>query len=87
MRRRYSITAPGRATRRVGGDRRVLETALPHLARDAVVVNVSGRMGSIGRVMAGLGASPRRLASSTAMTAAAAEHDDGVRRGGVQGEG
>ena len=41
----------------VMGAMRVLEAALPHLARDAVVVNVSGRMGSIGRVMAGLGAS------------------------------
>ena len=41
----------------VFGAMRVLEAALPHLARDAVVVNVSGRMGSIGRVMAGLGAS------------------------------
>lgn len=41
----------------VMGAMRVLEAALPHLARDAVVVNVSGRMGSIGRVMSGIGAS------------------------------
>ena len=41
----------------VMGATRVLEAVLPRLARDAVVVNVSGRMGSIARVMGGLGAS------------------------------
>ena len=41
----------------VMGATRVLETVLPHLHPKAVVVNVSGRMGSIARVMSGLGPS------------------------------
>ena len=41
----------------VMGATRVLEAVLPRLARDAVVVNVSGRMGSIARAAGGLGAS------------------------------
>ena len=41
----------------VMGSMRVLEHCLPHLAPDATVVNISGRMGSIGRVLSGLGAS------------------------------
>ena len=41
----------------VMGTMRVLETVLPHLHPKAVVVNVSGRMGSIARVMSGLGPS------------------------------
>ena len=72
----------------VMGAMRVLEAALPHLARDAVVVNVSGRMGSIGRGDGG----PRRVVRDDAgrrlpHDEGGAEHDDGVRRGGVQGEG
>ena len=41
----------------VMGSMRVLEHCLPHLTSDATVVNISGRMGSIGRVLSGLGAS------------------------------
>ena len=41
----------------VMGAVRVVETVLPHLADDATIVNVSSGLGSIGRVMAGLGAS------------------------------
>ena len=41
----------------VMGSMRVLEHCQPHLAPDASVVNISGRMGSIGRVLSGLGIS------------------------------
>jgi NAD(P)-dependent dehydrogenase (short-subunit alcohol dehydrogenase family) len=41
----------------VMGSMRVLEHCQPHLTSDATVVNISGRMGSIGRVLSGLGAS------------------------------
>ena len=41
----------------VMGSMRVLEHCQPHLAPDASVVNISGRMGSIGRVLSGLGTS------------------------------
>ena len=41
----------------VVGVMRVTRACLPWLAPEATVVNVSGRMGSIGRVMAGLGPS------------------------------
>jgi NADP-dependent 3-hydroxy acid dehydrogenase YdfG len=67
----------------VMGSMRVLEHCLPHLTSDATVVNISGRMGSIGRVLSGLGASSATTQDVVYRTdEGCAEHDDRLRRRG-----